>query len=99
MSYYVRMKIDNYIIERYGFKAWIHATIQDNKEVFYAMLYKGEYDECEVRVENNFATFTEAHDFLVEAVKDRLVPYIDNVRIKGKWAAEDLEEVNNQFNL
>lgn len=99
MRYYVRMKIDNYIIERYGFEAWIHATIQDGKEVFYAKLYKGEYDDCEAHIENNFATFTQAHNFLVQSVKDLIVPYIDDVRIKGKWATEDLETIEKSFEL
>lgn len=99
MRYYVRMQVENHIIQRYGFEAWIHATIQDGKEVFYAHLFKGEYDECEEHVENKFPTFTQAHDFLVESVKSRLVPRIDIVRLKGKWATEDLETIENGFTL
>lgn len=99
MRYYVRMKIDNHIIERYGFEAWIHATIQDGKEVFYAKLFMKDSDECGECEDDKFPTFSQAHDFLVESVKTRLTPRIDNVRLKGKWAAEDLETIEKSFEL
>lgn len=93
------MKIDNHIIERYGFEAWIHATIQDGKEVFYAKLFMKDSDEDEVCDYDKFPTFSQAHDFLVESVKTHLTPRIDNVRLKGKWATEDLETIEKSFEL
>jgi hypothetical protein len=99
MSYYVTMKIDNYILQRYGFEAWIHATVEEGKEVFYAKLFKGEYDECEVSVDDKFPTFTEANNFLRSKVKEIVVPYIDYVRVRGNWAKEDLQTIENDFKL
>lgn len=99
MSYYVRMQVENHIIARYGFEAWIHATIQDGKEIFYAKMFVKDSDYEEECEENVFLTFTQAHDFLVESVKSRLVPRIDIVRLKGKWATEDLETIENGFTL
>lgn len=97
MSYYVKMRVDNYILDRYGFEAWIHATIVNGKEIFYAHLYDDE--EYGIHLQDKFETFAKANEFLVESIKKTICPIVENTIIRGNLAIDDLERLKNNFNL
>jgi hypothetical protein len=99
MNYYVRMKIDNYILDRYGLEAQVHAMMRNGEERFYAFLSNGRDEDNDIFINENFQTFKEAHDFLVEKTKEEILPMMQLRVWKGKQASEDLEDINNEFNL
>jgi hypothetical protein len=106
-NYYVRMRIENYILERYGFCAEIQATKEGGLDVFYALLYTEESGCAYIRGINNeydewkgrFNNFNDAHDFLVEKIKEKVRPIAFDVMVRGRWAGEDLEKIEGDFKL
>lgn len=99
-TYYVRMKIDNYLLDRYGLEAQVHATMMRNgEEMFCAFLSNGKDEDNDIFINEDFQTFKEAHDFLVKKTKEVILPMIELRVWKGKQASEDLEEMSNNFNL
>ena len=95
-NYYVRMRIENHILERYGFVAEIHATKEDGLDVFYAFLFN---EESVRTAEGRFNKFDDAHDFLKEKVQPIAFDVVAKIMIRGRYAEQDLEKIERDFEL
>jgi hypothetical protein len=102
---YVRMKIENSLIEKAHYEAWIHYC-EDSKGLKVSAIING-IDEnghfqdllgrhCESKIQKEFDTIQEAISFLEEKCKSLVIEELTDVSRRGRWAQEKIDSINNQ---
>ena len=102
---YVRMKIENSLIEEAHCEAWIHYCSDDKGQKISAIINgideNGHYQDllgnpCESRIQKEFDTIEEAISFLEEKCKSLIIEELTDVSRRGRWAQEKIDSINNQ---
>lgn len=101
---YVRMKIDNSLLDDARYEAWIHYC-EDSKGLKVSAIING-IDEnghfqdllgrhCESRIQKEFDTIQDAISFLEEKCKSLVIEELTDVARRGRWAQEKIDIIND----
>ena len=102
---YVRMKIDNSLINDAHYEAWIHycEDIKGSKvsAIINGIDENGHFQDllgrnCESRIQKNFDTIEEAISFLEEKCKIMVIEDLTDVSSRGRWAQEKIDSIKNE---
>ena len=109
---YVRMKVENEMLQDAKMEAWIHYDeLYNNKEnpKIWAKIIgideNGYFEDllgrtCESIIQKEFETMREALHWLEQKCKDLIIEDLVITTSRGKWAQEKIDEINeNGFYL
>lgn len=102
---YVRMRIDNSLINDAHYEAWIHycEDIKGSKvsAIINGIDENGHFQDllgrhCESRIQKEFDTIQEAINFLEEKCKSLVIEELTNVAWRGRRAQEKIDCIDNE---
>jgi hypothetical protein len=94
---YVRMKIENSLIEEAHYEAWIHYYSDDKGQKIRAIINEIDGNRTfQEQIVEEFDTIEEATSFLEKTCKSLILEELTNVSRRGRWAQEKIDSINNQ---
>jgi hypothetical protein len=93
------MTVNNAVLEQYGYRAEVHIFFEDGKQKIFAELHDTD-EEAEDYLSakfwvKEFDTIEDAHDWLLNRAKERLSVKLRPIVSRGKWASEQLGNLDS----